>query len=163
SMMGRYSHDYYGGSATSRLHRSSADLPITGPDGRSMGRARDPSHGHRAPVDGSVAQLCPCDIATSTPHTFLFASLPAPPPIRLARRLVAHEVPDQALDRSAPMLPMMPGVPGRSTHDYVRYGTTSLFAALDVATGKIIGQTHRRHRQQEFLRFLKTIDKVPPA
>jgi transposase len=69
----------------------------------------------------------------------------------------------QALDRSAPMLPMMPGTPGRSTHDYVRYGTTSLFAALDAATGQIIGQTHRRHRQQEFLRFLKTIDKATPA
>jgi hypothetical protein len=50
----------------------------------------------------------------------------------------------QALDRSAPVLPMMPGVPGRQTHDYIRYGTTSLFAALDVATGKVIGQHQRR-------------------
>jgi transposase len=69
----------------------------------------------------------------------------------------------QALDRSAPMLPMMPGAPARRTHDYIRYGTTSLFAALDIATGKIIGQHHRRHRHQEFLRFLKTIDKNTPA
>jgi transposase len=69
----------------------------------------------------------------------------------------------QALDRSAPMLPMMPGVPGRRTHDYIRYGTTSLFAALDVATGQVIGQHQRRHRHQEFLRFLKTIDKNTPA
>jgi transposase len=69
----------------------------------------------------------------------------------------------QALDRTAPMLPMMPGVPGRTTHDYVRHGTTSLFAALDVATGKVIGQIHRKHRHQEFLRFLKTIDKTTPA
>jgi transposase len=69
----------------------------------------------------------------------------------------------QALDRSAPVLPMMPGVPGRQTHDYVRYGTTSLFAALDVATGTVIGQHQRRHRHQEFLRFLKTIDKNTPA
>ncbi|MET8348464.1 MULTISPECIES: IS630 family transposase [unclassified Micromonospora] len=68
----------------------------------------------------------------------------------------------QALDRSAPVLPMMPGVPGRQTHDYVRYGTTSLFAALDVATGKVIGQHQRRHRHQEFLRFLKTIDANTP-
>jgi hypothetical protein len=68
----------------------------------------------------------------------------------------------QALDRSAPVLPMMPGVPGRQTHDYLRYGTTSLFAALDVATGKVIGQHQRRHRHQEFLRFLKTIDKNTP-
>jgi transposase len=69
----------------------------------------------------------------------------------------------QALDRTAPMLPMMPGVPGRRTHDYIRHGTTSLFAALDIATGKIIGQHQRRHRHQEFLRFLKTIDANTPA
>src|SRR5437764_1290575 len=69
----------------------------------------------------------------------------------------------QALDRTAPMLPMMPGAPGRTTHDYVRHGTTSLFAALDVATGTVIGQIHRKHRHQEFLRFLKTIDKATPA
>jgi len=69
----------------------------------------------------------------------------------------------QALDRTAPMLPMMPGVAGRTTHDYVRHGTTSLFAALDVATGTVIGQVHRKHRHQEFLRFLKTIDKATPA
>src|SRR5258705_2635513 len=69
----------------------------------------------------------------------------------------------QALDRTAPMLPMMPGTPDRKTHDYVRYGTTSLFAALDIATGKVIGQHQRRHRHQEFLRFLKTIDKNTPS
>jgi len=69
----------------------------------------------------------------------------------------------QALDRTAPMLPMLPAAPGRQTHDYVRHGTTSLFAALDVATGTVIGQTHRKHRHQEFLRFLKTIDKATPA
>jgi transposase len=69
----------------------------------------------------------------------------------------------QALDRSAPVLPMMPGVAGRQTHDYIRYGTTSLFAALDIATGTVIGQHQRRHRHQEFLRFLKTIDKNTPA
>jgi transposase len=68
----------------------------------------------------------------------------------------------QALDRTAPILPMMPAVPGRVTHDYVRHGTTSLFAALDVATGKIIGQTLRKHRHQEFLRFLRTIDQATP-
>jgi transposase len=69
----------------------------------------------------------------------------------------------QALDRTAPMLPMMPGVPGRVTHDYVRHGTTSLFAALDVATGKVIGQTQRKHRHQEFLRFLRTVDAATPS
>jgi transposase len=69
----------------------------------------------------------------------------------------------QALDRTAPVLPMMPGVVGRQTHDYIRHGTTSLFAALDVATGTVIGQHHRRHRQQEFLRFLKTINANTPT
>jgi transposase len=69
----------------------------------------------------------------------------------------------QALERTAPMLPMMPGVPARKTHDYLRHGTTSLFAALDIASGKVIGQHQSRHRHQEFLRFLKTIDANTPA
>lgn len=70
----------------------------------------------------------------------------------------------QALDRSAPILPLAPGVPERRTHDYRRHGTTSLFAALDVATGRVIGECHRRHRSEEFLQFLRTIDaRVPPA
>ena len=68
----------------------------------------------------------------------------------------------QALERSQPLLPLRPGRPERRSHDYVRHGTTSLFAALDVATGKVIGQCHRRHRHQEFLRFLKTIDATVP-
>lgn len=64
----------------------------------------------------------------------------------------------QALDRTQPLLPLAPGQVERRTHDYVRHGTTSLFAALDVATGKVIGTCSRRHRQQEFLRFLQHID-----
>lgn len=66
----------------------------------------------------------------------------------------------QALDRSQPLLPMRPGSPERRTHDYRRHGTTSLFAALDVKTGKVIGGCHRRHRHQEFLRFLRRVDKT---
>jgi transposase len=69
----------------------------------------------------------------------------------------------QALDRTAPILPIMPTTPARMTHDYVRHGTTSLFAALDVASGSIIAAHYRRHRHQEFLRFLKTIDAAVPA
>jgi transposase len=69
----------------------------------------------------------------------------------------------QALDRSAPILPLQPGLPERRTHDYRRHGTTSLFAALDVATGNVIGECHRRHRSQEFLQFLKTIDANVPS
>ena len=69
----------------------------------------------------------------------------------------------QALERTQPLLPMRPGQPQRRTHDYERHGTTSLFAALNVATGKIIGQCHRRHRHQEFLRFLDRIESQVPA
>ena len=69
----------------------------------------------------------------------------------------------QALDRTRPLLPMRPGMPARQTHDYVRHGTTSLFAALNVATGTVIGRCHRRHRHQELLKFLDQVDAtVPP-
>jgi transposase len=64
----------------------------------------------------------------------------------------------QALDRTQPILPLRPGLPERQTHDYERHGTTTLFAALNVAAGKIIAQCQPRHRHQEFLRFLKQID-----
>jgi transposase len=70
----------------------------------------------------------------------------------------------QALDRTQPILPLAPGIPERRTHDYQRHGTTSLFAAFDIATGQVIGEVHRRHRSQEFLKFLRTIDSnVPQA
>jgi transposase len=68
----------------------------------------------------------------------------------------------QALDRSAPVLPMLTGTPARMSHDYIRNGTTTLFAAFDVSTGDVIAQHYRRHRHQEFLRFLKTIDSCVP-
>src|ERR1700685_4275677 len=69
----------------------------------------------------------------------------------------------QALDRSQPVLPMMPGMPERRTHDYARHGVTSLFAAFNIADGTVIGELHRRHRHQEHLKFLKKIDKNVPA
>jgi transposase len=69
----------------------------------------------------------------------------------------------QALDRTQPLLPMRPGQIERRTHDYKRHGTTSLFAALDVKTGKVLGQIHRRHRSVEFRRFLDTIEDNVPA
>jgi transposase len=69
----------------------------------------------------------------------------------------------QALDRTQPILPLRPGLPEQRTNDYERHGTTSLFAALDVATGKVIGKCHRRHRHQEFLKFMQIVDAaVPP-
>ncbi len=69
----------------------------------------------------------------------------------------------QALDRSAPVLPLMPGVPERHTHDYVRNGTTNLYAALDVASGQVIAEMTPRHRAEEFRKFLNLIERSVPA
>lgn len=68
----------------------------------------------------------------------------------------------QALDRRAPILPMRPGLPEKATHDYVRHGTTTLFAALEVATGKVTDACYPQHRHEEFLRFLKQVAKTYP-
>ena len=68
----------------------------------------------------------------------------------------------QALDRTAPILPLRPGLPESRTHDYVRHGTTTLFAALEVATGKVVDACYHRHRHQEFLRFLRQVAKAYP-
>jgi transposase len=68
----------------------------------------------------------------------------------------------QALDRTAPILPLRPGLPERATHDYVRHGTTTLFAALEVATGKVTDACFQRHRHQEFLKFLRQVAKAYP-
>jgi len=69
----------------------------------------------------------------------------------------------QALDRTQPLLPMRPGQVERGTHDYKRHGTTSLFAALELKTSRVIGQLHRRHRSQEFRQFLDVIEEQVPA
>lgn len=84
------------------------------------------------------------------------------PPQRAIVLSVDEKSQVQALDRTQPLLPLSPGYPERRSHDYVRNGTTSLFAALDVATGEVIGKCHRQHRQQEFLKFLKTIEAGVP-
>ncbi len=68
----------------------------------------------------------------------------------------------QALDRSQPVLPMMPGMPERRSHDYYRHGITSLFAAFNIADGTVISELHRQHRATEFRKFLATIDKAVP-
>jgi transposase len=68
----------------------------------------------------------------------------------------------QALDRTQPILPLRPGLPEQRTNDYERHGTTSLFAALDIATGKVIGKCQRRHRHQEFLKFMEAVDVTLP-
>ena len=86
------------------------------------------------------------------------------PPTKAVVLCVDEKSQIQALDRTQPLLPMAPGVAERRSHDYVRHGTTSLFAALDVATGKVIAEVHRRHRAEEFRKFLDTVDRnVPPA
>ena len=86
------------------------------------------------------------------------------PPTKALVLCVDEKSQIQALDRTQPLLPMRPGQAARRTHDYVRHGTTSLFAALDVATGTVIGECHRRHRAVEFRTFLDTIEgNVPPA
>jgi transposase len=69
----------------------------------------------------------------------------------------------QALDRTQPILPMQPGLPERATHDYKRHGTSSLYAALDVSSGQVIGRLHGRHRAIEFKQFLQTLDREVPA
>ena len=84
------------------------------------------------------------------------------PPTKALVLCVDEKSQIQALDRTQPSLPMMPGLPERRTHDYERHGTTTLFAALDIATGEVIGQMHRRHRSSEFLKFLRTIDQSTP-
>jgi transposase len=84
------------------------------------------------------------------------------PPDRALVLCVDEKSQIQALDRTQPILPMMPGVPERRTHDYSRHGTTTLFAALNIATGNVIGELHRRHRSQEFLQFLRTIEETVP-
>jgi transposase len=85
------------------------------------------------------------------------------PPLKAMVLCVDEKSQIQALDRTQPILPMMPGCPERRTHDYARHGTTTLFAALDIATGKVIGQLHRRHRAKEFLQFLRTVEQNVPA
>jgi transposase len=84
------------------------------------------------------------------------------PPLNAIVLSVDEKSQIQALDRTQPMLPLAPGVAERRTHDYKRHGTTTLFAAFNVATGNVIGELHRRHRAKEFLQFLRTIDANIP-
>ncbi len=85
------------------------------------------------------------------------------PPERAVVLCVDEKSQIQALDRTAPILPMLPGTPERATHDYRRSGTSSLYAALDISTGKVIGSLHARHRAIEFKKFLATLDREVPA
>src|SRR5439155_12046891 len=82
------------------------------------------------------------------------------PPDKALVLCVDEKTQIQALDRSQPLLPMRPGQAERRTHDYVRHGTTSLFAALEVKTGRVVGDFHARHRSVEFRKFLDRIEAV---
>ena len=84
------------------------------------------------------------------------------PPERAVVLCVDEKSQIQALDRTTPILPMLPGTPQRASHDYKRHGTSSLYAALDIATGQVIGTLHSRHRAVEFKKFLATIDREVP-
>jgi transposase len=84
------------------------------------------------------------------------------PPERAVVLCVDEKSQIQALNRTTPILPMLPGTPQRATHDYTRHGTSSLYAALDLATGKVIGRLHSRHRAIEFKKFLTTIENEVP-
>ena len=84
------------------------------------------------------------------------------PPDKAMVLCVDEKTQVQALDRTQPILPMRPGQIERRTHDYVRHGTTSLFAALDIKTGEVLGECHRRHRSIEFRKFLDAIDAAVP-
>ena len=85
------------------------------------------------------------------------------PPERAVVLAVDEKSQIQALDRTRPLLPMLPGTPERATHDYKRHGTSSLYAALDIITGEVIGRVHCRHRAIEFKKFLQTLDREVPA
>jgi transposase len=85
------------------------------------------------------------------------------PPERAVVLAVDEKSQIQALDRTRPILPLLPGTPERATHDYTRHGTSSLYAALDVITGQVIGRLHTRHRAIEFKKFLQTLDREVPA
>ena len=85
------------------------------------------------------------------------------PPTKAMVLCVDEKSQIQALDRTQPLLPLAPGLAERRTHDYERHGTTTLFAALDTATGEVIGQLHRRHRSDEFLQFLRTLENNVPT
>jgi transposase len=85
------------------------------------------------------------------------------PPARAVVLCVDEKSQVQALNRTQPILPLAPGVPARQSHDYQRHGVTSLFAAMDVASGVTISSCYRRHRHQEFLRFLNLIEENVPA
>jgi len=85
------------------------------------------------------------------------------PPDRALVLCVDEKSQIQALDRTAPLLPLRPGLPERQTHDYKRHGTTTLFAAFNILNGRVLGTCQARHRAREFVRFLNRLEKELPT
>ncbi len=110
-------------------------------------------------VDGFTLSSDPLFVAKVVDVVGLYHN----PPERAVVLCVDEKSQMQALDRSQPVLPMLPGMPERRSHDYARHGVTSLFAAFNIADGTVISEIHRRHRAVEFKKFLVAIDKAVPA
>jgi len=138
-------------------------------------------HPANAQEDGAIADRHRADLACLRPaahrvESFILSSDPLfvenvrdivglclNPPEQAVVLCVDERSQGRALDRTQPTLPLAPGVPAHQTHDYRRHGVSSLFAALDVASGVVISDCHRRYRRQEFLRFLRLIEDGVPA
>jgi transposase len=154
---------------TVRLTLEAAPKDATHWSLRSMGRAVDhsPSTIHRIWQAFGLQPHRAENFKLSTDPLFVekvrdIVGLYMAPPERALVLCVDEKSQIQALDRSQPVLPMRPGQIERRSHDYTRHGVTSLFAALDIATGRIIGKCYRRHRSKEFRRFLDEIEKAVP-
>lgn len=108
----------------------------------------------------------PCDAGQPADPHFVekvrdIVGLYLDPPVRALVLCVDEKPQSQAIEGTAPVLPMRPGQPERRTHDYIRHDTRDLFAALDVCAGPVIGEVHQRHRSHEFQQFLDTVDANP--
>ena len=148
------------------VHAGERDALVAGVDGRSAAGCRKSTIGriwkafelkpHRA--DGFKLSTDPLFVE----KVYDVVGLYLDPPESAVVLCVDEKSQVQALDRSQPALPMMPGMPEKRTHDYVRHGITSLFAAFNIADGTVISPLHRRHRAVEFKKFLTTIDAEVP-
>ena len=153
-------------SSATRSKRRRA-MPRTGARGpwrraAASARRRSAGSGTRSPCSRTAARRSSCP-RTRIDKVRDIVGLYLAPPDKALVLCVDEKAQIQALDRTQPLLPLRPGQVERRTHDYRRHGTTSLFAALDVQTGTVVGQCHRRHRSIEFRKFLDTIESVVPT
>ena len=151
-------------------------LETVPPDGGTHWSTRQMASADRSQPDRGLADLAGVRAAAAPSENFKLSKDPLfvekvsdivglylDPPERAVVLCVDEKIQIQALDRSPPILPMLPGTPARMSHDYKRNGTSSLFAALNATTGKVIRSLHARHRAIEFKKFLQKIDKEVPA